>query len=118
MQTITDERRILTDTGLHFDHSGWHRTVLVTDWNEQQAGTLAKVEIHVAQHPSDSHLRVHVWTIGGFAHLFSVPTKDWWHDMPGYQRRESDKLESKSAQAINMAVTQLVEVATSVDLDL
>lgn len=112
MQNVTEARTIITDSDVYGDGDGWFRVVtfVIEDM------VLGKAEVHVGRWPRDSYLRVSVWTANGWICLIDEPPVHWWKQMPGYERRDSDKTDSKSAQILERMIEQMALTAKYAEL--
>ena len=53
----------------------------------RKEGQLFEVEIWKNAYEGQSHAKVSIWGVGGWNHFISLPTEEWYSDLPSYTKQ-------------------------------
>ena len=87
----------------------YERHLLMVGW-ASPPDLLGRAEIRVARTPGASFLRFSVWQATGWAPLLTIPTEDWWDQVPGSKREAGDKhiqMTNKCFDILNDAISEI-----------
>lgn len=91
------------------ESNGYQRIATIVGWHPKAERELGRVHIQVGSRPMLSFAKFEVWREAGWIELFSLPTAEWWRNVPGHNRTIDEN--SKHEQATNRLILEIVEYA-------